>query len=518
MTFSWDEFVISFLLTRFDTTLPVEIWNLLRSGLNPQDQRGRLAGLRRLDRARDAARARAASGEAANEPAAGRHPKGLAQFRPAEGAGRRVARTSRRAATRCCSARPARARRRCCRSSAASSRRAAGSVFIRGNDCTRMPPAQAADRDRLPGLCAVPAYDVGSNVGFRPADARRAARPSASGGRRRRWRWSGLAEAFDKKPHQLSGGQRQRVALARALVVEPAVLLLDEPLGALDLKLRRQMQDELKAIQKRVGTAFIHVTHDQEEAMALADHCVVMNHGPHRGSRARPSASIRGRPPASAADLHGRKHAACPARCRISAWTRSGSTPQVGSRSLSRQRGEPGFDVSLAIRPEHIHACAAGRHPVALGEAKVVRRRVPGQLQARARRLDQDPGGDLHRQGCRVEPAGRRRATPSSCYCRASRHHRSVALTDGGACRRSATGERWYETIRMGDGVTLIHEPWIKPFFRCNIWHVRGRDRDLLFDSGLGHVSLRPPRAAGQRAKARLRRQPHAFRPYRLPS
>ena len=87
----------------------------------------------------------------------------------------------------------------------------------------------------------------------------------------------GLAEAFNKKPHQLSGGQRQRVALARALVVKPAVLLLDEPLGALDLKLRRQMQDELKTIQKQVGTAFVHVTHDQEEAMALADHCVVMN-------------------------------------------------------------------------------------------------------------------------------------------------------------------------------------------------------------------------------------------------
>ena len=69
------------------------------------------------------------------------------------------------------------------------------------------------------------------------------------------------------------------MALARALVVEPAVLLLDEPLGALDLKLRRQMQDELKAIQKRVGTTFVHVTHDQEEAMALADHVVVMNHG-----------------------------------------------------------------------------------------------------------------------------------------------------------------------------------------------------------------------------------------------
>src|ERR671910_747231 len=89
----------------------------------------------------------------------------------------------------------------------------------------------------------------------------------------------GPATAFDKKPHQLSGGQRQRVALARALVVEPAVLLLDEPLGALDLKLRRQMQDELKAIQRRVGPPLVHVTHDQEEAMALADHCVVMNQG-----------------------------------------------------------------------------------------------------------------------------------------------------------------------------------------------------------------------------------------------
>ena len=61
---------------------------------------------------------------------------------------------------------------------------------------------------------------------------------------------------------------------------------------------------------------------------------------------------------------------------------------------------------------------------------------------------------------------------------------------------------RWYETIRIGDGVTLIHEPWIKPFFRCNIWHVRGRDRDLLFDSGLGHFSLQRARAAGQRAEA----------------
>ena len=153
-----------------------------------------------------------------------------------------------------------------------------GKVFIRGEDCTAVPPAKRPTTTVFQDYALFPHMSVGSNVGFglrmqgvdgstRSANAREALA------------LVGLASAFDKKPHQLSGGQRQRVALARALVIEPAVLLLDEPLGALDLKLRRQMQDELKAIQKRVGTAFIHVTHDQEEAMALADHCVVMNDG-----------------------------------------------------------------------------------------------------------------------------------------------------------------------------------------------------------------------------------------------
>ncbi len=82
-----------------------------------------------------------------------------------------------------------------------------------------------------------------------------------------------------RKPNQLSGGQQQRVALARALINEPKVLLLDEPLGALDLKLRRQMQIELKRIQGEVGTTFVHVTHDQEEAMTMADTVAVMNAG-----------------------------------------------------------------------------------------------------------------------------------------------------------------------------------------------------------------------------------------------
>jgi len=153
-----------------------------------------------------------------------------------------------------------------------------GRVLINGADCTLMAPAKRPTATVFQDYALFPHMSVGSNVAFglRMQGVSKAERTAKA---QEMLRLVGLEHAFEKKPHQLSGGQRQRVALARALVVEPAVLLLDEPLGALDLKLRRQMQDELKAIQKRVGTAFVHVTHDQEEAMALADHVVVMNHG-----------------------------------------------------------------------------------------------------------------------------------------------------------------------------------------------------------------------------------------------
>jgi putative spermidine/putrescine transport system ATP-binding protein len=89
----------------------------------------------------------------------------------------------------------------------------------------------------------------------------------------------GLPAVGARRPAQLSGGQRQRVAVARALINHPRVLLLDEPLGALDLKLRQRMQVELKAIQQRVGITFIHVTHDQEEALAMSDRLAVFRDG-----------------------------------------------------------------------------------------------------------------------------------------------------------------------------------------------------------------------------------------------
>jgi spermidine/putrescine transport system ATP-binding protein len=153
-----------------------------------------------------------------------------------------------------------------------------GHVLINGVNCTDVPPAKRPTATVFQDYALFPHMSVANNVAFGLR-----MRGVAKGARMMRAAEMlgvvGLSDQAHKKPHELSGGQRQRVALARALIVEPAVLLLDEPLGALDLKLRRQMQDELKAIQKRVGTAFVHVTHDQEEAMALADHVVVMNKG-----------------------------------------------------------------------------------------------------------------------------------------------------------------------------------------------------------------------------------------------
>jgi spermidine/putrescine transport system ATP-binding protein len=153
-----------------------------------------------------------------------------------------------------------------------------GRVLISGQDCTTVAPAKRPTATVFQDYALFPHMTVGDNVGFglRMKGVAKEQRHSKAAAM---LETVGLPDAFSKKPHQLSGGQRQRVALARALVVEPQLLLLDEPLGALDMKLRRQMQDELKALQKRVGTAFVHVTHDQEEAMALADQLVVMNHG-----------------------------------------------------------------------------------------------------------------------------------------------------------------------------------------------------------------------------------------------
>lgn len=153
-----------------------------------------------------------------------------------------------------------------------------GTISIFGENANGVPPWKRSVNTVFQDYALFPHMTLAENVGFglRMRGVAKAARRDKAA---EMLALVGLAGREDRRPHELSGGQRQRVALARALAVEPDVLLLDEPLGALDLKLRRAMQDELKAIQRRVGTTFVHVTHDQEEAMAIADRIVVMNGG-----------------------------------------------------------------------------------------------------------------------------------------------------------------------------------------------------------------------------------------------
>ena len=143
---------------------------------------------------------------------------------------------------------------------------------------TGVPPYTPRCEHRLPGLGALPAYDGRRECGL-GLRARRVPQPDIE---RRVADALEAGAAHRLRPAsraQLSGGQRQRVALARAIVNLPALLLLDEPLGALDLKLRREMQVELKRIQQEIGTTFLFVTHDQGEALAMSDQIAVMNQG-----------------------------------------------------------------------------------------------------------------------------------------------------------------------------------------------------------------------------------------------
>jgi spermidine/putrescine transport system ATP-binding protein len=154
----------------------------------------------------------------------------------------------------------------------------AGRVLIAGQDVSNQPPARRPTTSMFQDYALFPHMSVGANVGFGLL-MRKVAKSERLDRVAKALDMVGLPGMSTRRVHQLSGGQQQRVALARALVVAPKVLLLDEPLGALDLNLRRQMQQELLHIQKMVGTTFVHVTHDQEEAMSIADVIAVMNNG-----------------------------------------------------------------------------------------------------------------------------------------------------------------------------------------------------------------------------------------------
>ncbi|MEL6236055.1 MAG: ABC transporter ATP-binding protein [Pseudomonadota bacterium] len=232
-----------------------------------------------------------------------------------------------------------------------------GRVQLGGQDMAQLPPARRPTATVFQDYALFPHMSLAENVGFglRMAGMGRAARRARA---EAMLALVGLTEAAGKRPHQISGGQRQRVALARALAVAPKLLLLDEPLGALDLKLRRAMQDELKAIQRQVGTTFLHVTHDQEEAMAIADRIVVMNAG--RIEDDGPPARIY-RQPATlfAAGFMGEMNR-IPARLDA-----GGADTPLGRLPLSSPHEGP---ATLCIRPEALRVDGTG---LALGTARL---------------------------------------------------------------------------------------------------------------------------------------------------
>ena len=153
-----------------------------------------------------------------------------------------------------------------------------GTIDIRGRSMLGIPPNKRPVNLIFQNLALFPMMNVGENIAFglqRRGEKKAAITQKVSAILER----VDLAGFGNKKINQLSGGQKQRVAIARCLVLEPAVLLLDEPLGALDLKLREQMKVELKKLQAKVGTTFIYITHDQSEALVMSDFVAVMNRG-----------------------------------------------------------------------------------------------------------------------------------------------------------------------------------------------------------------------------------------------
>lgn len=169
----------------------------------------------------------------------------------------------------------------------------AGTIALQGHDVTGLPPYRRGVNTVFQDYALFPHFNVEENVAY-GLRVRRVARAERSERVASVLSMVRMTEFAGRRPAQLSGGQRQRVALARAIVNEPEVLLLDEPLGALDLKLRQEMQVELKRIQRQVGITFIYVTHDQEEALTMSDRLAVFKDG--RVEQVGPPAEVYERP------------------------------------------------------------------------------------------------------------------------------------------------------------------------------------------------------------------------------
>ena len=245
-----------------------------------------------------------------------------------------------------------------------------GRILLDGVDMTETPPHRRHVNTVFQSYALFPHLNVFDNVAF----GLRRARVEAEQVKRR------VAEALElvqltgfekRKPAQMSGGQQQRVALARALVLKPAVLLLDEPLGALDARLRKQLQVELKTLQQQVGITFIYVTHDQEEALTMSDRIAVMSHGVIE-QVASPEEIYEAPATVFVADFLGVSNlmdgiasgADADGRCKV----------RIGGFDLAAGRGSTGISgqTKVTIRPERIRLESKGTG----GE-----NRIPGTVQ-----------------------------------------------------------------------------------------------------------------------------------------
>jgi spermidine/putrescine transport system ATP-binding protein len=227
----------------------------------------------------------------------------------------------------------------------------AGRIMLDGVDVAQVPPHKRNVNTVFQSYALFPHLDVAANVAFGLKYQRLTKEE-----RRQR-----VAEALDlvqlgafggRKPTQLSGGQQQRVALARALVLRPRVLLLDEPLGALDARLRKSLQVELKAIQAEIGITFVFVTHDQEEALTMSDRLAVLNAG--RVEQAGPPREVYEQPTtAFVADFLGASNLLTAQASRTDG---AGCGLRIGERTLRALQGDTSAqgEVKVLIRPERV--------------------------------------------------------------------------------------------------------------------------------------------------------------------
>ena len=235
-----------------------------------------------------------------------------------------------------------------------------GMVLLDGADITPLPPERRDFGMVFQGYALFPHMTVAENVAF-PLRVRGLARADRDAKVRAALDLVQLDRFAERKPSQLSGGQQQRVALARALVFDPALLLLDEPLSALDKKLRAELQEELKALHRRVGRTFVNVTHDQEEALSLSDQVAILNHG-RLIQLGAPEALYEQPRTRFVADFLGKSNFL---QGTVGESHPGGLTVQSGATTLVQQapralRPAAGSAALLSLRPEKIVLLAAG--------------------------------------------------------------------------------------------------------------------------------------------------------------